>query len=327
MQVLLFTAVWLLCDRRTLRHRGTAFVAGLVPRALAGDPHRRSRVRRRSAVRRPVVWLRAERSERRSAGLRAAVRRARRRRRRVARVLGSARLRSRLYLRTLRGDLEQLRARRRRWRSSSPARWLPACAGGPDAPTTWRPGSGTRCARPVSLAAGVVLLGGFGAWIARPHLQTVRGAPNIVVKAVQIRTHLPVDPTRRYFEHSVQWVSWYIGPITLTLAILGAAYATCAFVRGSLARCRARSRRSCSVRRRCSTSGGRASRPIRSGSTRRFLPAVFPVLVLAAFGALCVLADRDRFGRASALRRVIAVGLGVLRGRVSRVRDPGRLRG
>ena len=29
MQVLLFSAVWLLCDPRTLRHRGTAFVAGL----------------------------------------------------------------------------------------------------------------------------------------------------------------------------------------------------------------------------------------------------------------------------------------------------------
>ena len=29
MQVLLFSAVWMLCDRRTLRHRGTAFTAGL----------------------------------------------------------------------------------------------------------------------------------------------------------------------------------------------------------------------------------------------------------------------------------------------------------
>jgi hypothetical protein len=29
MQVLLFSAIWLLCDRRTLQYRGTAFTAGL----------------------------------------------------------------------------------------------------------------------------------------------------------------------------------------------------------------------------------------------------------------------------------------------------------
>ena len=29
MQVLLFSAAWLVCDRRTLQHRGTAFTAGL----------------------------------------------------------------------------------------------------------------------------------------------------------------------------------------------------------------------------------------------------------------------------------------------------------
>ena len=108
----------------------------------------------------------------------------------------------------------------------------------------------------------------------------------------------------------MQWASWYVGPITLTLAIVGAAYATCAFVRGSLA---LPSEVAALVL------GPPALlylwqpsiTPDQIWAMRRFLPAVFPMLVLAAFGALCVLAGRDRFGRAGA-RRAVAVVLGVL---------------
>ena len=75
------------------------------------------------------------------------------------------------------------------------------------------------------IAAAVVLLGGFGAWIVRPRIQTTRGrAANAVVAFLQSSTHQHFDPKRRYFEHAVQWAGWYVGAITLTIAIIGAAY-------------------------------------------------------------------------------------------------------
>ena len=308
MQVLLFTGAWLLCDRRSLRHRGTAFVIGFflgLLQAIHIDGLA-------CIVGLPFVglfcWLKTERDDRRRvgwavafAGLGAT----------VGASLGFLDLvvRSQLYLRTLRTDLVRLSVGAvvaiaaaaglfvlvRRW-SRRVADLVPRLQRGQ---------------RPAALvAAGVVAVGGFGAWLVRPHLQTVRGAPNIVVKAVQLRTHLPIDPTRRYFEHSVEWASWYLGPITLTLAIAGAAYATHAFVRGTL-------------RTPSQVAGFMLGPPAllyiwkpsitadQIWSTRRFLPAVFPILVIAAFGTLCVLAARDRLGRTDA-RRVVAFGLGAL---------------
>ena len=64
-------------------------------------------------------------------------------------------------------------------------------------------------------ASAVVVLAGFLAWFVRPRVQTVRVGYNGVVALVQKATHLPPDPTRRYFEHALVWASWYIGPITL----------------------------------------------------------------------------------------------------------------
>jgi len=308
MQVLLFSAAWLLCDRRALRHRGPAFTAGLflgLLQAIHIDGLA-------FIVGLPFVclfcWLGAERSERRQvagaivfAGLGAA----------AGAALGFFDLvvRSHLYLHTLRTDLVRLSVgtvfaivvavaafAAFRWWSRRSSDLIPRLQ---------------RAQRPAGFAAAaVIVVGGAGAWFARPHLQTVRGAPNIVVKAVQMRTHLTVDPTRRYFEHSVAWASWYIGPITLTLAIVGAAYASWAFVRGSL--------------RMPSQVAGfvlgppallylwkPSITPDQIWSMRRFLPAVFPILVLGAFGVLCLVAARDRFGSTDA-RRIIAVGLGVL---------------
>jgi hypothetical protein len=308
MQVLLFSAAWLLCDRRTLRHRGTAFTVGLflgLLQAIHIDGLA-------FVVGLPFVgllaWLSAERSERRRVGFALAFGA-------LGAALGAALgfldlvLRSQLYLRTLRADLEKLALGAVlaivvaavlvavvRWWSRHADDLMPRLR---------------QAANPAAVAAGLlVLIGGFGAWFVRPHLQTVRGAPNIVVKAVQIRTHLPVDATRRYFEHSVQWASWYIGPLTLTLAIIGAAYATCTFVRGSL--------------RVPSQVAGfllgppallylwkPSITPDQIWSMRRFLPAIFPVVVLAAFGALCTFVARNRLG-APVARRALAVLLGVL---------------
>ena len=185
---------------------------------------------------------------------------------------------------------------------------------------------GVRRARGVlAIGASVcVFLAGFLAWLVRPRVQTVRVGYNGVVALVQKATHLPPDPTRRYFEHAVVWASWYIGPITLTLAIVGAAYATRAFVRGTLP---TPSRVTALVL-------GPPTllylwrpsiTPDQIWATRRFVPAVLPILVLAAFGVLYVLAARrDSFVRFGSLevRRVVAVALGVARDRVSLLRDP-----
>lgn len=307
MQVLLFTAAWLLCDARTLQHRGSAFLVGLflgLLQAIHIDGLA-------FVVGLPfiglVAWLRTEPSQRRRlgvalafAGLGVA----------VGALLSLLDLvfRSSLYLHELHVDLERL---------AVGAGLAIGAAAVLVAVVRWwsRRGHDVLPGRRPSghaagfVAAGLVMLGGFGAWFVRPYLQTTRGGPDIVVKIVQIRTHLPVDPTRRYFEHSLEWASWYLGPITLSLAIIGAAYATRAFVRGSL--------------REPSQVAGLllgpaallylwkpAITPDQIWATRRFLPAVFPVLVLGAFGALCRFGAWDRL-RAD-VRRACALALGVL---------------
>ena len=235
MQVLLFTAAWLLCDRRTLRHRRTAFTAGLVRSACCrrstSTASRSSWVCRSSAC---SLWLRAERSDRKRVGL------ARSCAPGVGVAVGASLgfldlvLRSPLYLRTLRSDLERLA-----FGAVFAILVAVALVGVVALVVSPRrrpaaPRSG-RLQPPAALVAGgVVLLGGFGAWIARPHLQTVRGAPNIVVKAVQIRTHLPVDPTRRYFEHSVQWAAGTSGRSRSRSRSSAPRTRRCAFVQGSL---------------------------------------------------------------------------------------------
>jgi hypothetical protein len=232
-QVLLFSAAWLLCDRRTLRHRGTAFVAGLflgLLQAIHIDGLA-------FVIGMPFVglcwWLRSEREQRRelrwplvSAGAGVAVG--------VALGFLDLELRSPHYLQSLRLDVVRL--------ATVTALAVVVSFGIAALPRVWaRRGAELRARvrqlrSPAGIAAaGIVLLGGFGAWLVRPRIQTVRArAENSIVASVQLATHLRVDPTRRYFEHSVGWVSWYVGPLTLTLGIVGAAYASRAFVRGRL---------------------------------------------------------------------------------------------
>ena len=76
------------------------------------------------------------------------------------------------------------------------------------------------------VAALVVLLVGFGAWIVRPRIQHVAMASSGLVEALQKAAHVGVDPTRSYFERSMVWISWYLGPVALAAAIVGAALLT-----------------------------------------------------------------------------------------------------
>ena len=82
------------------------------------------------------------------------------------------------------------------------------------------------------VAALVVLLVGFGAWIVRPRIQHVAIASSRLVQVLQEAAHVGVDPTRSYFERSMVWMSWYLGPVALAAAIVGAALLTRSLLRG-----------------------------------------------------------------------------------------------
>jgi hypothetical protein len=75
----------------------------------------------------------------------------------------------------------------------------------------------------IAVAAFVVMLG----FAVRPYVQKVHGKTTAlsesVVASFQRADHLPVDPTRLYYELSLHWVFWYIGVPAVVLGTLGAA--------------------------------------------------------------------------------------------------------
>ena len=91
---------------------------------------------------------------------------------------------------------------------------------------------------PRALATLVVVAGAFLA--SRPLWQTVRQSADDpgshVIAGLQARQGLPVDGGRTYAEHSVVWMSWWVGPVALALALVAAAvlahHAGTAWVRG-----------------------------------------------------------------------------------------------
>ena len=64
------------------------------------------------------------------------------------------------------------------------------------------------------VAAGLVVLAGLVLW-SRPWWMTVRQDPDDpgarYVAGMQERQGLPVDGGRTYAEHTVDWLSWYVG--------------------------------------------------------------------------------------------------------------------
>ena len=86
----------------------------------------------------------------------------------------------------------------------------------PELGTGWLPDA-------AALAAFVVLAG----FVIRPYVQTVHGqkphAQMQAMAALQAAQHLPIQPTRLYYEMSMDWVFWYIGVPAVVLATVGAA--------------------------------------------------------------------------------------------------------
>ncbi len=161
--------------------------------------------------------------------------------------------------------------------------------------------------RPVAALAafGTVALAAF-AWFARPHLETTTEVPNSLVGFLQQAEGLVVESARRYYEHSMEWLSWYLGPVTLALGILGVALAVRVVVLG-------RGRRTG-----LSLAVGAFLAPTllylwraravpdQMWVMRRFLPVTIPGVALACFAVLGIMwRTRD------VLLRVIAVVVGV----------------
>ncbi len=84
----------------------------------------------------------------------------------------------------------------------------------------------TRWRRPVAWvsAVGTIAVGAF-AWFVRPHIETTTETANGLVEFLQSAEGLAINALRRYYEHSMEWLSWYLGPVTLALGILGVAIA------------------------------------------------------------------------------------------------------
>jgi hypothetical protein len=157
------------------------------------------------------------------------------------------------------------------------------------------------------VAGGLVVIAGFGAWFVRPHIQQVHAASaNEMVGFVQRINQLPIDPTRRYAELSVRWMSWYVGPITVTLAIIGATGLAIALVRGSL-RLPVRIATFMLAPPALLYTLRPSITPDQIWATRRFLPTVFPVIILLAWAVICMLAG----AQATSLRRSFAIVLGL----------------
>jgi len=281
MQLLVFTALWILADPGTRFprfHARPLFVAGLFLGLLQAT--------RIDAIAFligipplfAIAWLVAERSDRRS----------------VARstlacvgglvpgmILGFADVwyRSHQYLHDLRSDVRRLTL----GLAVSIIVSFAACVLVPRMRRLRVNGAA------VGMIAGVtVTVGGFAAWIVRPRVQHTRSAFDGLVAGLQAAAHVTVDPTRTYYERSMQWMSWYLGPVTLTVAIIGAGLLTYALLRGAML----------SALPVLAVLGPASALYLWSASavpdqvwvTRRFLVTAFPLLVLLAFGVVALLA-------------------------------------
>ena len=196
-QVLLFTSLWLLCDRRTLRRPGPAFTTGLflglvqamhvdglaflvgLPAVYAVTWLHTNRAGREK-LKRGMLWS--------AAGIG------------VGLLFGAFDLLrwDRYYLSVVDKNVVRvaivevlaivaafgvvLLVRRRAGLFEAIQRARPAWA---------------------NLAGAVVVLAGFGAWLVRPLVQHVHAGANTTVGLVQRFNHLPIDPTKRYSEFAV----------------------------------------------------------------------------------------------------------------------------
>jgi hypothetical protein len=179
----------------------------------------------------------------------------------------------------------------------------------------WLPGVG---------AAAVVLLAVVAA--SRP-LWYVGRTPDAPPAQTQYITFLqkanglPLDGTRSYAEQTMSWFSWYYGPITVALGVLGVAFGVHRLLRRGDLRLLAPLAMFLSAALLYITVP--AIVPDQIWAMRRYLPVVIPGLLLAAAVVLGLLARRSRAGMAAAalLAGIMILIPAMLSSRLVTVRD------
>jgi hypothetical protein len=159
-----------------------------------------------------------------------------------------------------------------------------------------------------ALASGAgVLVGvaGFLGWLVRPRVQHLRGGFVGLVAGLQAAEHVTVDPTRKYFERSLSWMSWYLGPLTLAVAIVAAGFLLRELLLGRMSRV---------IGALCVIAPGTVlflykadAAPDHPWVTRRFLVGAFPVLILLALGLAAACAGKRGGGGRNTARYAVAV--------------------
>ena len=225
-QVVLFTALWMLIDRNVLRRPRLALVAGLFLGAMQGIRIDALAAMLGLPALFALAWIRSDETDRplvlRSAiacgaGLIPGL------------VIGFADviLRSHQYFVDLKGNVESLiAAMALSVIVSFAVAFFARKVRTPSASSSTR----------TALVANVIAIGlvgaGFAAWFVRPKLQTTRGVANGLTKGLQLAAGAIADPARTYSEHSMYWMSWYLGPVVVCAGIVGAALLVREIVRG-----------------------------------------------------------------------------------------------
>ena len=151
-------------------------------------------------------------------------------------------------------------------------------------------------------ALGTVGLAAF-AWFVRPEIETTTEAvSNSLVEAIQAADGTVLEPTRRYFESSMEWLSWYLGPLALGVGILGIALAVRWVVLGKSARTGLALALGAFLAPTLLYLWRARAVPDQLWVMRRFLPLTIPGIALACFAVLAMMwRTRDALLRMAAL--------------------------
>ncbi len=163
--------------------------------------------------------------------------------------------------------------------------------------------------RIASGAGAFVALVGFGAWTFRPHFQHLHGSDAAIV-GLQQTEHVAVDSTRLYWERSLSWMAWYLGPLTLAVAIVAAALLVRALLLGRMTRV---------IAPLAVIAPGSVLYLYRANAvpdhvwvTRRFLFGALPLFLLLALGLASTVAGMRARSRRVRAARAIAVVVAVV---------------
>jgi hypothetical protein len=162
--------------------------------------------------------------------------------------------------------------------------------------------------RAISVAAGWVIVGGLVlAWAIRPAGPTVLlgGGAGTAISAQQKAEGLPVHP-ETYAEQTVQWISWYLGPVTMGLGIAGLCVLTVLVIRRGSPTALVLLAMAAPLT--ILYLWNPSITPLQIWAMRRFVPASLPLFVLAAAAALHAAASARWSAGNAWSRRILAVG-------------------